>query len=60
VVRTLDVGWDFVDDGFWFLVNPLLESVCNAVSRKSNRVEFSRGFMNLGGHVEVAEFVGDF
>jgi hypothetical protein len=30
VLRTLDVGWEFVDDGFEFLADPSSESVGDA------------------------------
>ena len=60
MLGTLDLGWEFVDYGFQFLVHPLSKSVCDASGRRSNRGRLPRVFMNLGGDIEVAELVRNF
>ncbi len=55
--RASDVGREFINDGFEFLVDPSSESVGNAAGRRSNRAGLPGCFVYLGSYVKVAEFV---
>ncbi len=54
--RASDIGREFMDDGFEFLVDPSSESVGNAAGRRGNRAGIPGCFVYLGRYVKVAEF----
>ena len=55
--RASDVGWEFFDDGFEFLINPTSQSVCDAAGCQCDWARLPGCFMHLGGDVKVAELV---
>lgn len=50
--RTVDVGCEFIDDGFEYLVDPSSKSLIDTASRRCKRPGFLKSFMYLGGDVK--------
>ena len=57
--RASDVGWEFFDNGFEFLINPSTQSVCNTTGCQSDWARLPGCFVYLGSDVKVNVLVVD-